>query len=207
MKTYSAAKIFRLTNYPYYFKQVIWRFIYPKYLSLRGVTVGRKVRLYGMPLVVLAPHTKINVGDNSVLCSVSAMTALGLNHPVVLRTLAPGAEIVIGRDTGISGGTICAAVSVKIGNECLIGANVVIADTDFHSLRPEDRRGDAGDHSAGTAPVIIEDNVFVGTGAIVLKGVRVGRNSVIGAGSVVTKSVPPNTIVAGNPATILRNIP
>jgi acetyltransferase-like isoleucine patch superfamily enzyme len=159
-----------------------------------------------MPIVSIAKGAKIEIGENCVICSDPKLTDLGVNHPVVMRTLRPGASIIIGKDTGISGGSICAAVQVKIGNECLIGANVVITDTDFHPIDPTGRRYNTNPQEIAAELVEIENNVFIGTGAIILKGVRIGKNSVIGAGSVVAKSVPPDSIVAGNPARLLRKI-
>lgn len=202
-------KILKFQHYPRYFRGLHLR------LSMRnirrritrlGVISPSSVVYYGMPIISLEKGSKIEIGDNGVICSDPEMTALGVNHPVVLRTLQSGASIMIGRDTGISGGSICAAVSVKIGSECLIGANVIIADTDFHAINPDGRRFNVNSADIGAEPVEIEDNVFVGTGAIILKGVKVGRNSVIGAGSVVTSDVPPDSIVAGNPARVLRRI-
>ncbi len=91
---------------------------------------------------------------------------------------------------------------VYVGAKCLIGSNVKIYDSDFHSLIPDQRFGGAPQ----TAAVIIEENVFIGSDVIILKGVRIGKNSVIGSGSVVTKDVPQNSIAAGNPARTLRQI-
>jgi serine acetyltransferase len=95
---------------------------------------------------------------------------------------------------------------IEIGNECLLGANVIIADTDFHSLNPNRRRFNNNPKEIAAMPIIIEDNVFIGAGSIILKDVRIGKNSVIGACSVVTKDVPQGVVVAGNPAKILRKI-
>lgn len=206
-------KLMALHHYPRYFRVLLLRFTswlaskaIRREIKLSGVGASLSVVFYGMPIVSTAKGSRIEIGENCVICSDPKMTDIGVNHPVVMRTLRPGAHIVIGRNTGISGGTICAAVSVKIGNECLIGANVVIADTDFHPLNPLGRRYSENSLEIGAEPVEIEDNVFIGTGAIILKGVRVGKNSVIGAGSVVTKDVPPDSIVAGNPAKILRRL-
>ena len=137
-----------------------------------------------------------------MLISVSFATALGVNHPVVLRTLSREAEIEIGSHVGISGGSICATRSVVIGDKTMIGANVTITDTDFHSLSPQ-RRAVEGDVGIGK-PVTIGKNVFIGTNVIILKGVSIGDNSVIGAGSIVTKSIPPNVIAAGSPCRTIR---
>jgi acetyltransferase-like isoleucine patch superfamily enzyme len=198
-----------VNNYPRYFRG-IWsrtkRKIIQVQLKLLGVRSPWSVAYYGMPIISMERGSTIDIGENSVICSDSKIAELGVNHPVIMRTLRPGANIIIGQDTGISGGAICAAVSVKIGNECLIGANVVIADTDFHPINPIGRRYSKSEQDITALPIEIEDNVFIGTGSIILKGVRVGKNSVIGAGSVVTKDVPPDSVVAGNPAKILRKI-
>lgn len=86
---------------------------------------------------------------------------------------------------------------VYIGNNVMLGADVKIWDTDFHPIDAECRnRGAEGK----CKPVFISNNAFVGACSIILKGVTIGENSVIDAGSVVTKDVPPNQIWAGNPA-------
>jgi acetyltransferase-like isoleucine patch superfamily enzyme len=125
-----------------------------------------------------------------------------VSHPVILRALAPGAHILIGDDTGLSGTTICAASSIEIGQGCLMGADVMIVDTDFHPLAPEGRR--YAQVGAATAPVRIGNNVFLGARTVVLKGVTIGDNTVVGAGSVVTKDLPENVLAGGNPAHIIR---
>jgi len=102
----------------------------------------------------------------------------------------------------MSGGAICSAQSVTIGEGTLLGANVVIADTDFHPIVPEGRRYSHAD--VAVAPVTIQENVFIGMNSLILKGVVIGANSVIGAGSVVTKSIPANVIAAGNPCRVLK---
>lgn len=190
----------------YKFLTIWWQATIPMRLRSLGVQLGTNVQLIGMPIVSLVPGSKIWIGDRTVLCSDSRFTALGVNHPVVLRTLRPGAEIYIGNDTGISGGTICSAVSVKIGSECLFGANITIADTDFHAIKPDNRRFNNNLEDIACSPVSIGDNVFIGTGSIVLKGVDIGDNSVIGGGSLVIKNVSNNTIAAGNPAKSIRTI-
>jgi acetyltransferase-like isoleucine patch superfamily enzyme len=199
--------ILKLFRYGLYVKRAneLWfSYSIQKKLKQLGVGAEKNVRFYGMPIIKLANNSTIEIGGGTVICSDSEMTALGINHPVVLRTLASGAAILIGKNTGISGGSICAATRIDIGNECLIGANVTIVDTDFHPINPQGRRHNIDPLSIGTEPIVIEDNVFIGTNVVILKGVRVGKNSVIGAGSVVTKNVPANAIVAGNPARLLR---
>jgi acetyltransferase-like isoleucine patch superfamily enzyme len=106
---------------------------------------------------------------------------------------------------------------IEIGSHCLVSWNVGIADSDFHPLEPAQRLIDAQALAPyfknrpprpelKTAPVKIGDNVWIGMNAVILKGVIIGENSVVAAGSVVTKSVPPNVVVAGNPAVVVRQI-
>jgi len=173
-------------------------------LRVLGVALGRGVVLYGPPVVSRFARSEIQIGSHVVLCSWSRYTALGVNHATVLRTLARGARLTIGNHVGISGGTICAAESVSIGDYTMLGANVTVADTDFHPLAALNRRySEAG---VEARPVVIGKNVFLGTGSLVLKGVRIGDNSVIGAGSVVTRDIPADVVAAGNPCRVIRGI-
>jgi acetyltransferase-like isoleucine patch superfamily enzyme len=87
----------------------------------------------------------------------------------------------------------------------LIGAGACIWDTDFHPVDAERRREHAT-RDARCVPITIEDEVFIGARALILKGVNVGRSAVIGAGAIVTKNVDPGDIVAGNPARVVRSI-
>lgn len=88
---------------------------------------------------------------------------------------------------------------IEIGDGCAIGRNVLIMDFDAHEITY-----DNGDKNRITAPVTIGKHVWIGAGATILKGVTIGDDAIIGAGSVVTKDVPANTIVAGNPARVIR---
>ena len=121
----------------------------------------------------------------------------------------------VGDFTLLNGALIMAEDRIEIGSHCLISWNVGIADSDFHPLEPAQRLIDAKALAPffenrpprpklRTAPVIISDNVWIGMNATILKGVTIGENSVVAAGSVVTKSVPPNTVVAGNPAVAVK---
>lgn len=199
-------KLLEFRRYPEFVRLLWWRKVTPLFLRRAGVDIGHGVQFLGSPIVSLAAGSRVTLGERASLCSVSRYTALGVNHPVILRTLKPGAVIKIGADTGISGASICAASSVSIGQQCLFGANVVITDTDFHSLKAENRRYNNRIDDIAVAPVCIEDNVFLGTGVIVLKGVTIGKNSVVGAGTIVARDVPPDSIVAGISTRILSKI-
>ena len=129
--------------------------------------------------------------------------------------IGPNGQCTIGNFTLLNGALIMAEEKIDIGSYCLISWNVGIADSDFHPLEPAQRIIDAQalapfykDRPARpklkTSPVRIGDNVWIGMNAVILKGVMIGENSVVAAGSVVTKSVGPNTIVAGNPALTVK---
>jgi acetyltransferase-like isoleucine patch superfamily enzyme len=184
-----------------------WRLTIPLRVRALGISADDSARYYGMPIISLVSGSSIHVGKAVVLCSDSRFTALGVSRPVVLRTTRAGASVRIGDNSGLSGSVICAAQSIIVGRDCLIGADVMIVDNDFHSIKADGRRGNNQEEDIAVSPVVIEDNVFIGARAIVLKGVRIGCNSVIGAGSVVVSSIPANCIAAGNPARVLRQIP
>ena len=110
-------------------------------------------------------------------------------------------EIKIGKYCLITPGVrIMAAESILIGDACMIAHGVYISDADWHGIY------DRAEPVGNTKPVILEDNVWIGDSAIICKGVTIGKNSIIGAGSVVTKNVPPNSIFAGNPAKLVKTL-
>ncbi len=122
-------------------------------------------------------------------------------------------RVSIGSRTHLGGGTLLdAACGIEIGNDVLVAFDTLIADHNSHSLRFRERQNDVRDWILGRkdwthvqmAPVKIADKAWIGTRAIILKGVMIGEGAIVGAGSVVTKHVPPWTIVAGNPARIIR---
>ena len=164
------------------------------------VDVGRGVLFYGRPMLRTVRGSQIRIGDGASIVSCTSRNPLGVNHRAVVRTLLPGAEITIGAGTGISGGAICAAISVTIGSGCLFGANVTVVDTDFHPISSPTRAGDPIPTPQPEDRVVIGNNVFVVTGATILKGVSIGHDCVIGAGAIVTGSCQAGTIFAGNPA-------
>lgn len=171
-----------------------------------GAELAPGVRFLGPAIVSRCEGSRVVIGEHVVLCSWSRWTALGVSHPVVLRTLAAGASLRIGRDTGISGGSFCAALGVEIGERCMIGADVMISDTDFHAIEPSGRSTNSDWSRIRSAKVLIGNDVFIGARAVILKGVEIGDGAVIGAGSVVTRSVPSRGVTVGNPSRWVREI-
>lgn len=170
----------------------------------RTIKIGSNSKFFGKPILMLAKNSRLQLGQAGIFRSTLKTNVLGVSHPVIFATVRQGAELVVGDSVGISGGSICAAKSISIGHGTLIGANSTIVDTDFHPLTATERYTNA---SAGkSAPVVIEENVFIGMGCLILKGVTIGKNSVIGAGSVVRTSIPPNVIAAGNPCVVVKQL-
>lgn len=159
---------------------------------LRSATeVGPKVRLWGRP-VVKNQGTMI-VHDRARLVSTIATLEL---------SVGPGGRLEIGEGTYINYGcSIAALESVRIGKNCNIGTYVIMMDNDFHRIEPERRH-----ELPPSAPIVLEDNVWLGARVIVLRGVTIGAGSAVGAGSVVARDVPPRSVVGGVPARVLRTL-
>jgi acetyltransferase-like isoleucine patch superfamily enzyme len=176
-----------------------------------GVSLGKECRFVGLTSFVRCRQSRIDIGPGGRFLSATKANRHGLNRPVMISTLRPGAEIVIGQNAGFSGTVICAAVSIRIGNRVMLGANTTITDTDSHPIDYRERSAAhygferrRSDMATQVRAVIIEDDVFVGMHSIILKGVTIGRGAVVAAGSVVTKDVPPGAIVGGVPARTLH---
>lgn len=181
-------------------------FIFRMFCKIAGVEVFDSVISRGSPIITREKGSKISIGSRTVLCSDSTGTALGVRSPVILRTLTNTAELLIGSDCGLSGTVICSASSVIIGDRCLAGADCMIFDTDFHPHSPNNRRYAKPNWPEISRPTLIGNDVFLGTRSIICKGVQIGDGAIVAAGSVVTKSVAPYTIVAGNPARFVKSI-
>jgi acetyltransferase-like isoleucine patch superfamily enzyme len=141
------------------------------------------------------PGSRISLGRGCQLLSSPTANLIGINRPCMISTMAAEAEIRIGNDCGFSGTVIAGFRSIVLGDHVICGANTLITDSNWH---PEDPR------SGRPSPVRIDDNVWLGVNAIVLRGVSIGTNSVIGAGSIVTSNIPANVIAAGNPCRVIK---
>jgi len=159
-------------------------------VRLRGAThIGPHARTLGTPRI-----------DNQGTLAIGAQVLLrSVNVPVELA-VSPGALLTIGDGCRLNYGvSIAATARVVIGNHVRVGPYVSIADSDFHDLH---RRG----VRPPSQPVVIEDHVWIGGKASVMRGVRIGRGAVVGIGAVVTRDVPPFAIVAGAPARVVGHV-
>lgn len=171
----------------------------------RSIAIGDQTAYFGRPILMLKRNSHFQLGTGCTLRSSLKSNGLGIKHPIIFCTLREEAELIVGDSVGISGGTFCAATSIKIGHSTLVGANVTITDTDFHPLSAAGRYSNRPDEIQ-SSPITIGENVFIGMGSLILKGVTIGNNSVIGAGSVVTRDIPCDVVAAGNPCVVIRKL-
>ena len=175
--------------------------------ALLGVPVGSGVTAHGPVGLMRWPGSHITIGaGTSLISSWRRATAAALATPVRLRTFGPGARIDIGPGAQLSGTSIAArSTTISIGRQVLIAPNCIIVDSDFHAhWPPEARATEPG--MEGDRPVTIGDYAWIGLNCIILKGVAIGEGAIIGAGSVVTKDVPPHSLAVGSPARIVRSL-
>jgi len=137
-----------------------------------GLRWGKGWRFYGVPIIQRHRHSQMSLGGYLQLRSTTRSNPLGATHPVILATWQASAILTIGERFGMTGGSICVAEHVTIGDRVNVGANTTIIDTDFHPLDPVKRQQQPA--AANTAPIVIEDDVFIGMNCLVLKGVRIG---------------------------------
>ncbi len=168
-------------------------------LYCRGVVYGKRLQIKGR--LLLQGRGKIEIGDDVTIYSRYTVNPIGGNRTVF--QVMGEANLKIGNRVGMSHVIIAAHNRVEIEDDVLLGAGCKIFDTDFHPLDYLSRiQGD--DKAVKTAPVCIKKGAFVGADALILKGVTIGEQSVIGAGAVVTGNVPDGEVWAGNPARCVR---
>lgn len=181
-------------------------------LKATKVQYGKNLLLKGIPVIFNKKGAELTIGDNVVIKSSFLSNLVGLYQRTIIVTRKPGAYIHIGNNVGISGATIYARKGITIGDNTAIGGNVKILDNDFHPLDWETRNQYLNDPHGGDADVIpakeitIGKNCFIGCNAIILKGTVLGDGCVVGAGAVVSGEYPPRSIIAGNPAKVIRTL-
>ncbi len=184
---------------PYYIKHAYLKFqkFYANhYLRPQFDALGRggvfmkpwNVELFGSP---------IKLGDYS--------TVIASPDRKIRFTVWAGSETLTGIEIGdycliCPGARIAASQRITIGNNCMIASGAYLTDSDWHDIY--DRSVPVGK----SAPITLEENVWIGDSVIVCKGVTIGKNSIIGAGSVVVSDIPENVIAAGNPARVVRHL-
>jgi len=210
---YRTAKTFRTLRLPaprpifttlYYLREMILAILSTAHRILwveplfrsRCTRVGSFLYLFGgIPYVY--GRVAIYIGDHVTL----GRTSFEANKVFERPEVRIGDRSYIGDKVRISVGK-----KVTIGQNCYISDRVYIADHDGHPLDPDARRRREPVPPDRIRPIVIEDDVWIGRGAIILKGVRIGHGAVVGAGSVLANDVPPLTVVSGNPARVVKQL-
>ncbi|WP_455673674.1 acyltransferase [Phocaeicola sp.] len=196
----------KLFHFPRFVKILLYKKWNPIKLALLGVQLGENSLIYNQIYLLKGRNSIISIGDDFIFTSGDCHNPLCRNMKGCICAF-DNASIIIGNNVGMSSPCIWAYKSIIIGNNVNIGGDVIIIDSNSHSLDFLDRRYlrlDANNREDDE--VVIGDDVWVGVRCIILKGVTIGARTIIGAGSVVTKSIPADCIAAGNPCKVIKYI-
>lgn len=164
----------------------------------QGIEVGRHCMFSGCNRFYRKRGSRIVLEDDVCLHSDPACNYL-IDHPCSLSCIAPGAEIIMRRGSGMSGGTIVCSTRVDIGEYTMLGAGCTLYDCKQHDYRPECGWRRPPEQNEGK-PIVIGKRCFIGMNCIILKGVTIGDNCVVSAGTIITRDVPAGHMAMGNPA-------
>lgn len=188
----------QVTTYNNYYGRVL--------LLINNIKYGKGINIYGKLIINKNRLSTIRIGNFVHIQSRNSMYYLNLNTITKFVTVKKEANITIGNGCDINGSTLsCRSTSISIGNDVLIAGNCTITDSDWHNVLPIDKRSrEYCQFVATDKAVYIEDNVWIGLNCIILKGVKIGKGSVIAAGSVVVCDIPPMVVAGGNPAKVIK---
>jgi len=165
---------------------LVWTLILTRIYLRKVNSLGKIVIAKGKPAV-----------QNKGKITIGTVVSIWSNINRSRLTTHRGGELIIGNNNFINGAIISATTKVTIGNNCKFGPFSMIIDSDFHNVKDHNKDGESGE-------IVIEDDVWIGAKATILKGVTIGKGAVIAVGSVVTKSIPANAIAAGVPAKVIK---
>lgn len=187
----------------YHLPMLAVQFCQMLYIRVLGVHYGKGIKLIGLTRWYIKGNVKIgnyftSASNQKHSIDTSACSKI---------TVAPHAHLVIGDNVGMTCTSIQCEDRIEIGDHVIIGAGVLIMDSNFHDTSWKMRRAeDTGCSTAAKAPVKIGNDCFIGTRSVICKGVEIGPRSIIAAGSVVVKSVPSDEVWGGNPAIFIRKL-
>ena len=185
---------------------------YKLVMKATKVKYGKGLLLKGAPVIFNKKGAELTIGNNVTIKSSFLSNLVGLYSKTIIVTRAPGAYIRIGDNVGMSGVTIYARKGIEIGENTAIGGNTKILDNDFHPIEAETRNKLLMDKNGGDSdlipakPIKIGKNCFIGCNAIILKGTELGDGCVVGAGAVVSGKFEANSVIAGNPARVIKKV-
>ena len=174
-------------------------------VTLFGIECGKGVHAAGSVILARWPKSRIRIGSDVSLVSCPRRATASVVMPVRLKTLGPEAMITLEQGVELSGTSITArSKTIRVGAYTMIAPGCVLVDSDFHAPWPPERRNDDPGYERD-AGIEIGDHVWIGMHCCILKGVRIGRGSIVAAGSVVVRDLPENCLAAGVPAHVVRN--
>ena len=166
-----------------------------------GIAIGPGCRCYGLPIFERLPGARVQIGARCQFRSAPWSDAGGISRPCIVSASTPIAEIEIGSDCIFQGTAIRCSTRISIGDRVTCAANVTITDADGHPVGWRARKTNSW---GAMAPVLIGDDAWLGMNVVVLKGVEIGKRTLVAPGSLVTRSLPPDVIAGGRPAVALR---
>ena len=191
---------FFFEKYSLYFGKISLR--WNKLIYGKRLNISYSFKVWGSIRFLMLGTGSITIGKNFHAVSSRKRAVFTLFSPCHL-TVIGGAEIIIGDHVGLNGNTIASVCKISIGENTMIGPNTMIIDHDGHQAWPPEARWT---NSGNSKEIIIENDVWIGMNCIILKGVNIGRGSIIAAGSVVTEDVEPNSLYGGNPAKKIKSL-
>lgn len=189
-------------------KKIVKKIILFPYFFINRISfLLNKIQIDQFPLIngviYLRNQGNFKIGKNCIINSSYFFNPTGFERTII--TVEETGSLIIKDNVGISNTAIYCSNSIVICDNVFIGAGVKIYDTDFHSIKLSDRIT-IPDRNVQQGKIIIESGAFIGAGTYILKNATIGKESIVGAGSVVTKTIPPYEIWAGNPAKFIKKI-
>ena len=190
--------------------QTIYRKLRPTVIKGEGNSVSIKSRRRNFIIRIYGSNNHIEIGENCRLKN-TEITIYGNNNYLIaeggskfdgpcLISLYGNAKLSIGRNSGIRGVTfVLQDADITVGRNCMFGYGILLRNNDAHKVLDKD-----GNVTNPARNIVIKDHVWLCEKSSVLKGVTVGENSVLAYGAVVTKNCPPNSVMAGNPASVVK---
>lgn len=181
----------------------LWKAIAWINIILKGARCHSIRRMSGWLVISRFPSSEIKIGRNFSSQSGFGLSTFCFKNNSSIKTFKPGSLVKIGDDVELNGTSIlCRSTSVTLGSRVMVAPNCIITDSDFHLVDPIERRNNK---KLLDGSVVIEDDVWIGMNCTILKGSRLGKNSVISAGSVVSGVVPNNCVWKDGRSNPFRN--
>ncbi|WP_184547382.1 acyltransferase [Mucilaginibacter sp. FT3.2] len=203
--TYYIRKFYRVLRFLYYKVAQVYSWLISSIkFYLNGVQYHRDFIGFGIPILDVNMQGSFTIGKRFRFNS-GKYHAMGGRQQQCYFVVAAGAKLSIGENVGVTSVAFICHNKISIGNNVKIGINTVIYDTDFHSLDARYRNNypELLD-GVKSRPVVIKDGAFIGGHSTILKGVTIGKNSIVGAGSVVFQDIPDEQVWIGNPAQFVK---